>query len=412
MANPVLDRLLADRDKQNELADAIMTMAQQDGRDLVKSERDNLEAIGQRLSELDEQIKPISEFEALRNSAASEQARQLGRRDGAPTTTGQASGVTAAYRSAGAFLVDYVRARDPKADPAERAHAADRVAQTRVVEHQTTVDTPGLLPVPVVGEVINLVDASRPFITSIGPKDMGGIPGKRFQRPIVTQQPLVGKQAAEKTELPTRKMIIGSLEWTKETYGGVVNISRQDIDWTSPSAWDILVQALADQYAIATENAAGDAFAASVIQTWAAESADLTGYAQALYAAAAQAYQGSSKLPDRIWVSLDMWALLGPITDVLGRLTFNGGSDGAGSSSVSDFRGDMLGLDRVVVPSFPVGTMIVGNHTLYEFYEDRIGLLSAVEPAILGVEVAYGGYVAHGSVEPKGFAKVTSPPAP
>ena len=50
--------------------------------------------------------------------------------------------------------------------------------------------------------------------------------------------------------------------------------------------------------------------------------------------------------------------------------------------------------------------MIVGTRNGTEFYEERIGVLSAVEPAILGVEVAYGGYAAFGTPDPTMFAKV------
>jgi hypothetical protein len=46
---------------------------------------------------------------------------------------------------------------------------------------------------------------------------------------------------------------------------------------------------------------------------------------------------------------------------------------------------------------------------MYEFYEEVIGLLSAVEPSLLGVEVAYGGYVAFSPLNPLAFAKVTPP---
>jgi hypothetical protein len=63
-------------------------------------------------------------------------------------------------------------------------------------------------------------------------------------------------------------------------------------------------------------------------------------------------------------------------------------------------------VDRVVVPSFANGTLIVGPKARVEVYEDRIGLLSAVEPSILGVEVAYGGYVAAGVLNAAAFSKI------
>jgi hypothetical protein len=70
----------------------------------------------------------------------------------------------------------------------------------------------------------------------------------------------------------------------------------------------------------------------------------------------------------------------------------------AGQSSLADFRGDVLGLPRVVVPFAPAKTCIVGPSDLYEVYEENIGLLSVIEPSILGVQVAYGGYLAFGSL--------------
>jgi hypothetical protein len=108
---------------------------------------------------------------------------------------------------------------------------------------------------------------------------------------------------------------------------------------------------------------------------------------------------------------LDVWAALGSMTDV-GRMVFptSGNLDtAAGSSSLADFRGDVLGLPRIVVPEFAPGTCIVGPSTLYEAYEEVIGLLSVIEPSILGVEVAYGGYIAYGSLQESAFIKVTPP---
>ena len=52
-------------------------------------------------------------------------------------------------------------------------------------------------------------------------------------------------------------MTIGKVPVTADTYGGYVNVSRQDIDWTQPAIMDIVINDLAGQYAIETEDAAG-----------------------------------------------------------------------------------------------------------------------------------------------------------
>ncbi|MGM2755217.1 hypothetical protein ACS2QP_28185, partial [Bacillus cereus group sp. Bce019] len=78
----------------------------------------------------------------------------------------------------------------------------------------------------------------------------------------------------------------------------------------------------------------------------------------------------------------------------------------AGASSPTAFDGDILDIKRVMAPGLPAGTMIIGRSSQAEAYEERIGLLQAVEPSILGVEVAYGGYFAFGVLDATAFAKV------
>ena len=157
--------------------------------------------------------------------------------------------------------MDLIRARGIHSDPDPQAVA--RVTQMRVVADQKTTDTTGILPTPIVGEVVNLIDANRPLISSLGgAKALAGIPGATFTRPKITQHTLVGTQSGEKTQLPSQKMTIAPVSFSKATYGGTVDISRQDIDWTSPGAWDILIRDLANVYAIQTETAVATAFKA------------------------------------------------------------------------------------------------------------------------------------------------------
>ena len=45
-----------------------------------------------------------------------------------------------------------------------------------------------------------------------------------------------------------------------------------------------------------------------------------------------------------------------------------------------------------------------------EYYEERVGLLQAVSPSTLNIEVGHGGYLACGHLDPAGFAKITVEP--
>ena len=240
MGNPVLEALRAQRSEQLGTLDAIL--GQVEGRDLVDAERTLLEAARQRIDAIDAQIDLLQPIEDLR---AAHNANTPGPRgDMLPARPAQGNDRAPVYRSAGEFVVDLIRARGIHTDPDPAALA--RVQQIRAVANQITTDTTGILPTPIVGPVVNLIDSNRPLISSLGgAKALGGIPGSTFTRPKIAQHTTVGPQVGEKTQLPSQKMVIGSIPFAKQTYGGTVDISRQDIDWTSPSAWDILVRDLA-----------------------------------------------------------------------------------------------------------------------------------------------------------------------
>jgi HK97 family phage major capsid protein len=407
-----LARLREQRAQQVAFIDELVERVEADNRDLVQAERTMIDGARERISELDEQIKPLESFETLATESRSLAAAGSPARRSSGERRLDSSNDGPSWETPGAFLRDLVMG-DPRIvrhglDPDRRAAeriGAFREQQSRALAQQTTADTPGLLPKPLIGPVINLLDASRPLVNSLGVRDLSNVSGKTFSRPRITQHVDVDKQTAEKTELATRKMIIGSLDFDKETYGGAVNVSRQDLDWTDPGAWQILLDDLADVYSIETETAVAAAFAAGVTNTVEVAGTtpvtDILPWLQAMYSAASAGYGAGKRLPDTVWLSLDMWAKIGPIFDAA-RIA----AGSLGDSNVESFAGQLGGLPRVAVPTLPAGTAIVGPRAHYEFYEQRIGVLSAVEPGILGVEVAYGGYVAHGFVNATSFRKV------
>ena len=424
--NVVLQRLIAERAEQVAAMDAVLSQVDNRGNDMVDAERQLLTAAQKRLAELDAQIEPLEEFETLRGThvAAVAQLATPERLSGLspmpatlPAQPRRMDGLerSVEYRSPGDFLVDLIRARGIHQDIDQAA--VQRVMQARVVADQKTTDTTGILPTPIVGTVVSLIDANRPFITSLGgAKGMGPIPGATFSRPKVTQHTTVGQQTAganEKTQLASQKMTIAPITFTKTTYGGTIDISRQDSDWTSPGAWDILVRDLAQVYAVQTETAAAAAFKAAATATPVVVATnDLKGWSLGIYTAAMHAYQAGFLMPDRIWCSLDVWAALGSLVDVA-RVVLpqdtTAEMGAPGTSELASFRGDLFGVPRIVVPTFAAGTCIIGNSSLFEVYEEVIGLLSVVEPSILGVQVAYGGYVAWGALQGSALVPLTVP---
>jgi hypothetical protein len=412
MPNPVLVAKLEERAQQVATVDAILE--QVEGRDLVDAEKSLLESAQERIAALDAQIKPLEQFEALRGAHA-ESLGLLGQggRDRLPAQPRRADGGerTPEYRTPGEYLVDTIRARGLMGGDADQAaQARIAAAQTRVVADQKTSNTPGILPQPIVGQIISLLDSRRPLVTSLGgAKGMGGIPGTQFTRPKVTQHTAVGLQAGEKTQLASQNMVISSITFAKKTYGGTVDISRQDMDWTQPSAWDILVRDLANVYSVQVETAVAADFAASATGTKPPAlpaTPTLSDWSKALYTAGMHSYTAGQQMPDRIWCGLDVWAALGSLVDtqrVVLPVDTTREMGAPGTSSLESFAGDLFGLPRIVCPLFPAKTCIVGPSSLYEVYEEMVGLLSVIEPTILGVQVAYGGYVAFSNLAPSAF---------
>lgn len=440
MPNAVLERLETERTRQLEFVDELLARVAADERDLVDAERGNLEAARERIGQLDAQLEPLRQFETLRGTHQGAIPAPPAQRTGSRTASLGVTERAHAYRSAGEIIVDRIRAFDVMSNNVfgEEDSARGRAALERLQRaglslpgsergnwaappNQTTAETPGLLPEPIIGEIVNDLDGQRPFITSLGgARPLGNIPGKTFSRPTVTQHVTVGKQSAEKTALPSQQFTVDGVDFAKETWGGWLNVSRQDIDWTSPAAWDAIVRDLQDVYGLVTDGTSARAFATAITQASAAVATDdLAGWAAALYEGAALAYAGGAdvaagefplgRLPDHIWVSLDMWAKVGAIVDQA-RLVFPPTQSGnAGESSITSFDGNMFQAPRTVVPSLPAGTVIIGSRGRTEVYEALIGLLSAVEPSVLGVQIAYAGYFAYGTVAPLAFAKVTPP---
>ena len=433
MANPVLTRLVEERAGQVSFIDSLLSRVEAEGRDLVDAERSNLAAARERISEIDAQREPLEAFETLREISAESTRLAYAGRAAAGSDGGEQrqplahlNPRTPEYRSAGAYIVDYIRARGypgmgvkPDPDAQSRVNTAagrDVAGETRAIANNITTDIPGLLPKPIVGQIETDLDASRPFVTSIGVRPLTQ-PGKTFSRPTVTQHTQVGEQTTEKTELVSRVLKVGGVDFTKRTFGGAVDVARQVIDWSDPSAWDALLTDLQNEYGAETDDAAAQAFATAVIASVPAADGTVEALIDALYAAAEMIITGGTavgarpsalRLPDTIWTSVDQWAAIGAALDKA-RLSLLTSPGAASPTSVS---GDLLSIPRIMVPGFDDSTIIVGRRNRTEFYEERIGLLSAVEPKLLGVEIAYGGYAAFGTIDPTAFAKITAPVVP
>lgn len=390
-----LDRLNQQYDEIRTGIDALIDRAADEDRDVTDQEQTQVDRDRERLAELQTAITHYSELDTqtarvaeLRRAAPAPAVR------GTPTSREDTYDVAREFPTPGDYAITVHRAYALK-DPEAIARLE------RATAHQLLADNPGIIPKPVLGPVINLIDSSRPFINSCNRK---ALPSGSFERPQITQHVAVGKQTAEKTLTESQKMVIGKMPVTAATYAGHLNISRQDIKWTSPGILSIVFEDFAAVYAQVTDNDAADQFVASV--TSAAipiADAEVATINQALYNAAAQTMGSGNYPPDTLWVSPDVWGQLGGATTPQG-------NPGYPSLSLSSASGNPLGLRLVVDPHFAADTMIMGASRFAEWYEDVDGLMQVGEPDVLGQLVGYAGFGAFVNVNPAAFAKFGPPP--
>jgi hypothetical protein len=396
----LLARYQGEIEERSKFIDGVVESAEKDERDLTEQELTLLARTRERISALNDQVAPLQSTIQIATSSrkrTAEIAQQFAEaRDPRAATPFE-------YRSAGEYVVDVWRAGLGQDDAKQRLDLFQRAAA-----HQTTGDNPGLLPEQVLGPVVAFVGDSRPIVTALGARQL---PSGSWSRPTITQHTRVGEQTAEKTELVSQKLVIGKVPVNAKTYGGYVNVSRQDIDWTQPAIMDIVINDLAAAYAIETENAtAVDLVAASTAGPAIPAAPTPEDIASAFWTAAGQVYEATKGQGRLISVTgTDMLGALGPMFPPV-----NPSNAQSAGFSASGFgtgpAGSVAGIPVYVSAEMAPATVLVLSTAAAEVYEDRIGALQVVEPSVLGVQVAYAGYFANLTLSPQGIVKITGTP--
>jgi HK97 family phage prohead protease len=267
-----------------------------------------------------------------------------------------------------------------------------------------TTDTAGLLPVPVLGPLVQDLNFIRPVVEALGARAYpDGGSQKTFVRPTITTHTSVAAQANELGAASATTMVIASNTVSKTTLAGQVTLSVQDIDFTSPAAMQLILNDLMGEYMIASDNFAADALltAANSSGVWDGTVADLL---KSVYDSAVDISNGRNFTPTHMFVSPDVWGQLGQLADTTGRPVFPfigaglTGQNALGNATAGSWNGNPLGLQLVVDSNFAAKTMIItrvgqGSGDAFEFYEAIRGLMSVEVPATLGRTMSFHGYV-------------------
>lgn len=383
MASP---RLIALRKQHGDIVAGITKIEQAavaDGRDLTDAEQADADKLYERAEQLRAEIEPLATREESLKATSDVLAR-LGL-DSVDRATPPAAKQTAPdVPTAGEYFAEYFRATGHGGDLEEFLQRAATLDRADMV----TTDNAGILPKPIIGELIKFADSMRPIFRSFRGRPMPPR-GKTFSRPRVTQRVLVGEQAAELDALASRKMTIVGQDVTKRTFGGSLTISHQDIDWTEPELLQIVVDDFIEVYAETTEGAACD-FLEALITTNVSDydDTDVGTLVESYVNGAVAVYNSCKRLPDKVWIDLASFATLASTT--------NTNNDCTALSMIKEALSEMgvNGVEWVVGPQLAANTRIIGASNYVEQFEQQKGLLRAERPTSLAHDIAYAGYLA------------------
>ena len=301
--------------------------------------------------------------------------------------------------------VEYLSAAIAGGTAWERMHEALRAAAPDVV----TSDTPGVLPTPILGPVYNNFIGRRPVVDAVGAKSMPG-GGKIFIRPEVTTHTSIGASLAEMSN-QSGTFVVSSNQVTKQIFGGYVNISEADLDWTDPAILSILLDDMGRIYSNATDNYAADTLASGATTTsnFTAASVDDPSYWAEWVASAAETILSASNgnLPTHMFMNPSMWAELLKLSDSSKRPLFPqvGPMNAFGNLAPGQANGNAFGLQVVVDRNFNAATTIIGDATGFELFEQQKGAISLDNPSTLSRTIAFRGYFAALMIDSSKFVK-------
>lgn len=303
--------------------------------------------------------------------------------------------------------VEYIAAAISGGDQWRAMSDALRAAAPDIV----TTDTPGILPTPIVAPVYNNFIGRRPVVDAVGVRAMPA-GGKVFIRPEVTTHTSIGASIGEQS--PTAgTMVVFNNQVTKQIFGGYVNISEADIDWSDPSILQVVLDDMGRIYANATDNYAADNLksGATVTQNFAAASIADPAYWASWVATAAQTILSGSNgnLPTHLFMSPDYWGYLLSLSDTADRPLFPqvGPMNAYGNLAPGQTNGNAFGLSVVVDRNFAAETVVIGDASGYELFEQQKGTMSIESPSTLSRTIALRGYFAALMIDPSKFVKAT-----
>jgi hypothetical protein len=232
-----------------------------------------------------------------------------------------------------------------------------------------------------------------------------------FIRPVITTNPSIGGPQTENATITAGTFVVNDVQITKGIYGGYVELSEASVDWSSPEVLGALLEDMQKQYALATDNVAADLLRSETTQTTGNVAVtDPADWVAKVYACANTILANGNYLPDHLFVSGDVFAQLGSLSDTSDRPLFPqvGPMNAFGSMNPGSRDATVFGLRLVVDTNFAAKTTIVGAAATGAFrcYEQQKGAIVAdigAGASTLSRDVAFRGYFAPKMIDANQF---------
>lgn len=311
------------------------------------------------------------------------------------------SGPPVVYRTAGELFWDFMASISNQhttevRDGARRynaylARAAEHMGTSAAATTPTAGGFGGLWVAGPVGPVLDVTHKGRPFLAMIGLKDAPN--SMSFLRPrIVDASYYTGgaaQQTLEKAELVSKAFNYATDTLTLKTYGGYLNLSQQAISFI-PQALDAVINQLSERVAQVTETAALTELALTAAKVTLAAGAASDVVLAALVDAAKLVYDNTGSMPTWLVAGPAGWAMLAKLTDAAKRPIFPalGPANALGTSTLANMELGSIGINWTVTHGISDTKMYMGNEKSIEAYGYRFPVMEAVEPSVLGRQIA------------------------
>lgn len=386
MGDALLTRFAHERDQKVALCRNYANAAAEEGRDLTESEQETIKHARSRITELDTQIELLAGDLEM----ADETKNKLRMLD--PSIASQPTH----YRNAGEVLFDLLHQSDSDSQirfGKAMKRSAEHMGTAKADTIATAGDLGGLIVKPNVGAIVDPYPRGMPLANAIGLIDAPN--SLHFMRPRIVDPNFatgVAEQTKQKDELASKAFEVTADPVALATVGGYLNVSQQLIS-LQPGSLDLIIGHMNRRLANAIERSVAAALLAGIAagQTVTPASASAADFLKAVYAAAAAYFAQTNELPTWVAAGPLGWAYMGGLSDAAGRPMFPyiGAANANGQANASTFEmSGPAGLRPVVTPAIADNDLYVGGPDSLEAFIYRFPILEAVEPSVLGRQVA------------------------